>query len=67
MKRMFRQLGPMSYLYFYPLMDDFMTGYVMERPKMFRLWTWDDSSKIVDFMTLHLALAEKYGLNIPVT
>ena len=26
MRRLFRQMGQMSYLYFYPLMDDFMTA-----------------------------------------
>ena len=59
-------MGPMSYLYFYPIMDDFMTSYAQDRPKMLRMWTWDDSSKIANFMTLHLSLCEKFGLNIPV-
>ena len=59
-------MGQMSYLYFYPLMDDFMTAQVMDKPKMLRMWTWDDSTKIVNFMTLHLKMAEKYGLDIPI-
>ena len=54
MRRLFRQMGQMSYLYFYPLMDDFMTAQAMDKPKMLRMWTWDDSTKIVNFMTLHL-------------
>ena len=66
MRRMWRQMGQMSYLYFYPLLDDYMTAKSMDRPKMHRLWTWDDSSKIVNFMTLHLMQAEKYALDIPV-
>ena len=33
---------------------------------MTRLWTWDDSTKIVNFMTMHLMQAEKYGLDIPI-
>ena len=59
-------MGQMSYLYFYPLMDDFMTAQAMDKPKMFRMWTWDDSSRIVNFMTLHLEKCVKYGLDIPV-
>ena len=55
MRRLFRQMGQMSYLYFYPLMDDFMTAQAMDKPKMLRMWTWDDSTKIVNFMSLHLA------------
>ena len=54
MRRLFRQMGQMSYLYFYPLMDDFMTAQAMDKPKMLRMWTWDDSTKIVNFMSLHL-------------
>ena len=66
MRRLFRQMGQMSYLYFYPLMDDFMTAQAMDKPKMLRMWTWDDSTKIVNFMSLHLQQAEKYGLDIPI-
>ena len=38
----------------------------MDKPKMLRLWAWDDSSKIVNFMTCHLMQAKKYGLDIPI-
>ena len=58
-------MGPMSYQYFYvsgllliyslqPLMDDFMQAQAMDKPKMLRMWTWDDSTRIVNFMTMHL-------------
>ena len=60
-------MGQMSYLYFYPLLDDFMTGQAIDKPKMGRLWTWDDASKIVNFMTLHQAKSRKYGLDLPIT
>ena len=43
-----------------------MVNAAMDRPKMLRMWTWDDSTKIVNFMTLHLMKAEKYALDIPV-
>ena len=59
-------MGQMSYLYFYPLMDDFMSAQAMDKPKMFRMWTWEDSTRIVNFMTLHLKTCEKYALDIPV-
>ena len=47
-------------------MDDFMCAQAMDKPKMGRLWTWDDSTRIVNFMTLHLMQAEKYGLDVPI-
>ena len=37
----------------------------MDKPKMLRMWTWDDSSRIVNFFTLHLMHAKKFGLDIP--
>ena len=36
----------------------------MDRPKMTRLWTWEDSTKIVNFMTINLMKAEKFGLDL---
>ena len=65
MRRLWRTMGNMSYLYFYPLMDDFMLAQAIDKPKMTRLWTWDDSTKIVNFMTMHLMKSHKYGLDIP--
>ena len=47
-------------------MDDFMAAQAMDKPKMLRMWTWDDSSKIVNFMTMHLKQASKYGLDLPI-
>uniref|UniRef100_A0A7S3CSD0 Uncharacterized protein n=1 Tax=Strombidium rassoulzadegani TaxID=1082188 RepID=A0A7S3CSD0_9SPIT len=67
MRRLERSMGQMSYLYFYPLLDDFMIGQAIDKPKFGRLWTWDDASKIVNFMTLHFAKSRKYGLDLPVT
>ena len=66
MRRLHRQMGPNSWQYFYPLLDDFMSSQAMDKPKMLRMWDWDDSSKIVNFMTMHLKQAEKYGLDIPI-
>ena len=47
-------------------MDDFQKSYAMDRPKTNRLWTWEDSSKIVNMMTCHLKLTQKYGLDMPI-
>lgn len=44
-----------------------MTAQAIDKPRTLRMWTWQDSSKIVDFMTLHLMKTKKYGLDIPVT
>ena len=38
----------------------------MDKPKMLKLWAWDDATKIVNFMTLHLMQAQKYGLDMPI-
>ena len=65
LKRLWRQMGPLSYQYFYPLMDDYMQANTMDKPKMIRLWTWDDSSKIVNFIDCHFKMVERYGLNYP--
>ena len=59
-------MGPNCWQYFYPLLDDFMRAQAVDKPRMNRLWTWEDSSKIVNFMTLHFKQAQKYGLDIPV-
>ena len=54
MRRMHRTMGNMSYNYFYPLLDDYMQSAAIDKPKMLRLWAWDDATKIVNFMTLHM-------------
>ena len=46
-------------------MDDYMTSMAMDRPKMLRLWTWEDSTKIVNFLTINMLKAQKYGLDFP--
>ena len=65
MRRLWRTMGTCSYNYFYPLLDDYMAACAMDKPKTLRLWTWDDASRIANFMTLHLMQAEKFGLNMP--
>ena len=47
--RLGRQMGHLSFNYFYPLMDDYMRQRAVDAPRMNRLWTWKDSSIIVHF------------------
>ncbi len=54
MRRLWRIMGPMSYQYFYPLLGDFMTYQAIDRPRAQRLWTWEDSTRIVNYLNLHL-------------
>ena len=44
-----------------------MSSAAMDKPKVLRLWTWDDASKIANFMQLHMMQAEKFGLDMPNT
>ena len=60
-------MGGMSYQYFYPLLDDFMAAQSIDRPRILRTWTWQDSTKIVNFFDLHLIQSNKFGLDIPIT
>ena len=66
MRRLQRQMGGMAYLYFYPLLDDFMGQNAVDRPRILRTWTWQDSSKIVGFFDAHLLKCQKYALDIPI-
>eukprot|EP00347_Sterkiella_histriomuscorum_P019105 403342929 len=65
MRRLWRTMGGMSFQYFEPLLGDYMNYIAIEKPRSLRLWTWDDSTKIVNFLTLHLMKSQKYGLDIP--
>ena len=60
-------MGGMGYQYFYPLLDDYMQQSAMDRPRSLRTWTWQDSSKIVNFFNLHMLRSKKYALDIPIT
>ena len=51
--------------YFYPIMDSYMAQQEVDRLRKLRLWTWDDTNKIVNFMKYHRYRCAKYGLNIP--
>ena len=67
MRRLWRIMGGSSFQYFYPLLDDYMGQNAVDRPRILRTWTWQDSSKIVNFFNLHLMQAQRYALDIPVT
>ena len=66
MRRLWRQMGGLSYNYFYPLLDDFTLANAVDRPRLLRMWTWDDSTRMVNLMNLHLLRCHKYGLEIPI-
>ena len=40
MKRLWRSMGHLSFQYFYPLMDDYMRAFAIDRPRLLRTWTW---------------------------
>ena len=42
-----------------------MSSAAMDKPKMLRLWSWEDSTKIANFMTMHMMKAQKFGLDFP--
>ena len=65
-KRLQRSMGSMSYLYFYPLLDDYTSQNAVDRPRILRTWTWQDSCKMVNFFDHHLLKCQKYGLDVPV-
>ena len=66
MRRLWRSMGGLSYQYFYPLLDDFMTYQAIDKPRLLRLWTWDDSTRIANFMSAHLLKCQRYGLDMPI-
>ena len=65
MRRLWRTMGQSSFMYFYPLLDDYRAANSVDSPRSLRTWTWQDSSKIVDFFNLHLMRSQKYGLDMP--
>ena len=67
MRRLWRQMGPMSFNYFYPLLDDFSSSQAVDKIRILRTWTWDDSTRIVNFFNCHLMRSAKYGLDIGIT
>ena len=67
MRRLWRQMGGLSFQYFYPLLEDFMTYQAIDKPRLQRLWTWEDSTRMANMMTVHLFKTHRYGLDIPIT
>mmetsp|Transcript_11453 Transcript_11453/g.10114 ORF Transcript_11453/g.10114 Transcript_11453/m.10114 type:complete len:146 (-) Transcript_11453:25-462(-) len=63
MRRMWRAMGSNSYSYIYNIMDDYLKQHRVDSPRIGRMWTWKDSTKIADFFKEHKARTDKYGLN----
>ena len=64
MRRLWRPMMGVSLQYFYPLMDYAASAHAIDSPRTTRLWTWKDSTRIVEFYRKHLTRAAKYGLDI---
>ena len=63
MKRLWRTLQTNAYPYIYPIMDDYMKQHRVDSPRVNRLWTWRDASKIVDYFREQQRRVAKYGLD----
>ena len=38
----------------------------VDRPRILRTWTWQDSCKMVNFIDHHFLKCQKYGLDVPI-
>ena len=38
----------------------------VDRPRILRTWTWQDSCKIVNFFDAHMLKCQKFALDIPI-
>ena len=64
LRRLQRIMPSMHFFYNFPLIDDYMQLNSIQSPRSYRLWTWDDSSKMVNFLRNHREKAAKYGLDL---
>lgn len=64
MRRLWRTMPGTAFNHMYPLMDDYFQSYYVDSPRVNRLWTWGDATKIVDYYTLFTMRNEKYGLDL---
>ena len=63
MRRLWRTMGTNSYRYIYTIMDDYLKQHRVDGIRAERLWTWRDSTKIVEYFREHKRRAHKYGLD----
>ena len=63
MRRLSRALGNNANRYIYPIMDDYLRQYQVDAIRTERLWTWRDSTKIVEYFREHVRRTQKYGLD----
>ena len=40
LRRLYRTMSGLSYMYSYPLMDDYMAACAVDKPRLLRTWTW---------------------------
>ena len=63
MRRLWRTMGQTGYRYIYPIMDDYLKQHRVDSPRVGRLWTWTDSTKIVNYFREQQRRVAKYGLD----
>ena len=63
LKRMYRILGGNAFMHVEPIMDDFLKQLRVDSLRLDRLWTWRDSTLMVEYFREHQRRAEKYGLD----
>ena len=47
----------------YPIMEDYLKQLKVDGVRTERLWTWQDSTRIVEYYRQHLKRVQKYGLD----
>ena len=63
LRRLYRTLGASSYLHVYPIMEDYLKQVRLDGPRVDRVWTWKDATRIVEYYRQHVRRSIKYGLD----
>ena len=64
-RKMFRLIHGGSFMYNKEMADACMKAYHVDYPRVGRLWTWKDQTKMIEFLNLTKFHVAKYGLDIP--
>ena len=62
-RRLSRLLGSQGYFYCHPIMEDYLKQKRIDGLRLTRVWTWKDSTKIVEYFREHVRRTQKYGLD----
>ena len=63
--KLYRLGGPLAYHWSAKMMNQYMKHHHVDSPRIHRMWTWKDQTKMVEFLKLHKFWVKKYGLDIP--